>query len=68
MAVDEVFGQPGNRANSPDIMIVITDGHDKSNVTGAQRLAASKNITIFSVGIGSGIHFLLQKNVDLKIF
>lgn len=59
MAVDEVFGQPGNRANSPDIMIVITDGHDKSNVTGAQRLAASKNITVFSVGIGSGIHFLL---------
>lgn len=63
LAIEDVFSQAGNRPNSSDIMIVITDGHDMSNVSGAQQLASSKNITVFSVGVGSGkLNFTLILN------
>uniref|UniRef100_A0A914E7K4 VWFA domain-containing protein n=1 Tax=Acrobeloides nanus TaxID=290746 RepID=A0A914E7K4_9BILA len=57
LAIDQVFDQAGDRANSPDIMIVITDGQDSSNVTGAQQTAASKGITVFAVGVGFGVDY-----------
>uniref|UniRef100_A0A914D596 VWFA domain-containing protein n=1 Tax=Acrobeloides nanus TaxID=290746 RepID=A0A914D596_9BILA len=56
-ALADVFGNPGDRATVPDIMIVITDGQDFSNVTGAQQVAASRGITVFSVGVGAYVDY-----------
>ena len=53
----DVFGNPGDRATVPDIMIVITDGQDFTIVTGAQQVAASRGITVFSVGIGAYVDY-----------
>uniref|UniRef100_A0A914CUV0 VWFA domain-containing protein n=1 Tax=Acrobeloides nanus TaxID=290746 RepID=A0A914CUV0_9BILA len=57
MAIDQVFGQAGNRPNSPDIMIVITDGQDTSDVAGAQIMAYIKNIIVFAVGVGDYVDY-----------
>jgi altronate dehydratase len=56
-ALIDVFGNPGDRATVPDIMIVITDGQDFTNVTGAQQVAASRGITVFSVGVGAYVDY-----------
>jgi Mg-chelatase subunit ChlD len=55
MALEQEFVTPGDRPTIPNIMIVITDGQDSSNVQGAQQIAASRNITVFSVGVGSNV-------------
>ena len=57
MAIDNVFDQSGDRSTVPDVMVVITDGQDASNVSSAQQDAASKNITIFAVGVGSFVDY-----------
>ena len=39
----------GDRADYPDIMVILTDGHDDSDVAKYQRQAASRNITVIAV-------------------
>ena len=56
-AISNVFDQAGDRPSIPDVMIVITDGQDASNVTGAQQAAALKNITVFAIGVGAYVDY-----------
>lgn len=44
----------GNRLGVPDIMVVITDGQDSSDVRTAHDKAENLGIVIFAVGVGSG--------------
>uniref|UniRef100_A0A914DEK4 VWFA domain-containing protein n=1 Tax=Acrobeloides nanus TaxID=290746 RepID=A0A914DEK4_9BILA len=55
-AINQVFDGPGNRPSSPDIMIVITGNSDGTNVTQAQQISASQNISVISIGIGNGVN------------
>jgi Mg-chelatase subunit ChlD len=56
MASRHVFTpQGGDRSDVPNMMLVLTDGGDSSDVIGAHRAAAAKNITVAVIGIGNGI-------------
>jgi uncharacterized protein YegL len=54
MAINDVFNE-GDRPNAANIMVVITDGQDNSDVAAAQADAEAKGITVFAVGVGDGV-------------
>jgi uncharacterized protein YegL len=57
MALETVFGKTGDRPSIPNVMIVITDGEDSSNVAAAQQEAARKHISVFAVGVGPDVNY-----------
>ncbi len=66
----QVFGMAGDRPNVPNIMIVITDGQDDTDVESQHLLSLAKNIKTYALGVGIGKHLakflnalkILQKN------
>ncbi len=56
MATTHVFTREGgDRSDVPNMMLVLTDGQDGTDVISAHRAAAAKNITVAVIGIGNGI-------------
>ncbi len=49
---------PGDRPNVPNVMIVITDGEDSSNVAAAHQMAVAKNIVTYALAVGSSKQIL----------
>ncbi|XP_078580606.1 uncharacterized protein LOC144864418 isoform X3 [Branchiostoma floridae x Branchiostoma japonicum] len=46
----------GNRADKPDILLVLTDGESSDSVAGPSQNTLNAGITIYAVGIGSGVN------------
>uniref|UniRef100_A0A914ELJ8 VWFA domain-containing protein n=1 Tax=Acrobeloides nanus TaxID=290746 RepID=A0A914ELJ8_9BILA len=54
MALNKVFQKSGDRANVPNVMILITDGNDQYDVSVLQSQAKQLNVDIFALGVGRG--------------
>ncbi|XP_066300013.1 collagen alpha-3(VI) chain-like [Branchiostoma lanceolatum] len=46
----------GNRADKPDVLLVLTDGESSDAVAGPAQNTLNAGITIYAVGIGSGVN------------
>ncbi|TKR68056.1 hypothetical protein L596_024101 [Steinernema carpocapsae] len=56
-AITQVFGGPGNRPGIPDVMLLITDGQDGSNVTYEHQFAVKDGISTFALGVGTRVDY-----------
>uniref|UniRef100_A0A914VJD5 VWFA domain-containing protein n=1 Tax=Plectus sambesii TaxID=2011161 RepID=A0A914VJD5_9BILA len=55
LATTKVFTPTGgDRSDVQNVMLVLTDGEDNTDVTSAQKAAAAKNITVYVIAIGNG--------------
>lgn len=55
-AINQVFtSSSGDRPGVKNIMIVMADGQDTSNVRAAQQAAQHKGITIYAIGVGPDV-------------
>uniref|UniRef100_A0AC35TXK6 VWFA domain-containing protein n=1 Tax=Rhabditophanes sp. KR3021 TaxID=114890 RepID=A0AC35TXK6_9BILA len=57
MAINQVFGGLGDRPDAPNAILLVTDGQDGNTdqVASLQQLAASRNITIYALGVGNQV-------------
>ncbi|XP_078660839.1 uncharacterized protein LOC144905190 isoform X3 [Branchiostoma floridae x Branchiostoma belcheri] len=46
----------GNRADKPDVLVVLTDGESSDSVAGPAQNTLNAGITIYAVGIGGGVN------------
>uniref|UniRef100_A0A914XRM7 VWFA domain-containing protein n=1 Tax=Plectus sambesii TaxID=2011161 RepID=A0A914XRM7_9BILA len=57
LAISQVFTtSAGDRSDIQNIMLVLTDGQDSSDVINAYKAAATKNITIYAIGVGNAVN------------
>uniref|UniRef100_A0A914V9A6 VWFA domain-containing protein n=1 Tax=Plectus sambesii TaxID=2011161 RepID=A0A914V9A6_9BILA len=57
LAISQVFKtSAGDRSDVQNIMLVLTDGQDSSDVINAYKAAATKNITIYAIGVGNAVN------------
>jgi hypothetical protein len=59
----EFVSKNGDRADVDDVMVVLTDGHDSSDVATAQLAAADKGIKVIAIGLGNAYWPELMKVV-----
>lgn len=62
-ATNDVFVAPGDRAGVTNVMVVLTDGRDTSDVITARADAVSKGINIFAIGVGTGVDIIQLRAV-----
>uniref|UniRef100_A0A914VA96 Uncharacterized protein n=1 Tax=Plectus sambesii TaxID=2011161 RepID=A0A914VA96_9BILA len=73
LATTQVYNPSyGDRPTIENVMLVLTDGQDTSDVVGAWKAAAAKNISVYVVGVGSDVDnsqlLKIAGNVSAHVF